>query len=76
MEWNSVANDWGSASRRLVKRFPGLDAKALATPPARLEALAEMVAEAQDMTLFEAREEVEDVLFGEWVPYRLSRMSG
>lgn len=76
MDWNSVAKDWDSASRRLGKRFPGLPASALATPPARLETLAEMVAQTQDLTLFEAREEVEDVFFGHRMSYQLSRMSG
>lgn len=76
MEWNSVANDWDSAARRLDKRFPGLDCKSLDRAPARLECLAEMVAEQQDLSLFEAREEVEDVLFGDRMPYQLSRMSG
>ncbi len=76
MEWNSVASNWDLAARRLDERFPGLAASALPTPPARLELVAEMVAEQQDLTLFEAREEVEDLLFGEGMTYQLSRMSG
>ncbi|MDO6584554.1 hypothetical protein Q4543_03405 [Salipiger sp. 1_MG-2023] len=76
MEWNNIANNWDSAARRLEQRFPGLDRKFLSTPPDRLEYLAELVAEQNDLTLFEAREEVEDVLFGDRMPYQLSRMSG
>ncbi|APZ54668.1 hypothetical protein [Salipiger abyssi] len=75
MDWSKVTRNWEAASDRLLKRFPHLSAAALRRPPARIELLARQVAERHELTLYEARDEVELLLFADIPSYQLDRMA-
>ena len=62
MHWSLVTHRWDSIGALLKQRFPRLCAQDLLRPPANREALVRLVAESNDLTLFEAGEELEDVL--------------
>ena len=62
MNWHHVTANWIAIRDRLARRFPHADPKTLAHPPRDKGWLARHLAEAHDLTIFEAREELEDFL--------------
>ncbi|MCR8547187.1 hypothetical protein M4578_05065 [Salipiger sp. P9] len=76
MEWKQVTRNWEAVAARLKARFPEIDPAALHHPPAQIEALAEHVAERHDLTLYEAHDEVEQILFADSLSFQIRRMAG
>jgi hypothetical protein len=62
MHWSVVTERWDTIRAQLGQRFPDLAPDALHMPPPSREALERILAASHDLTLFEAREELEDLL--------------
>ncbi|WP_375259636.1 hypothetical protein [Citreimonas sp.] len=62
MHWSLVAQRWDTIRALLEQRFPRLRDDELRHPPPDRDALVRLLARSNDLTLFEASEELEDVL--------------
>ncbi|SDY26682.1 hypothetical protein [Citreimonas salinaria] len=62
MHWSLVTQRWSTIRTLLEQRFPRLRAEDICEPPLDRETLVRLLAETNDLTLFEAGEELEDVL--------------
>ena len=62
MTWHHLSANWDAIVHRLQSRFPNLDRDSIAEPPRDSRALMAHLAEAHDLTLFEARQELQDFL--------------
>ena len=76
MEWTRITRNWNQAAGRLRQRFPHVDDTALSNAPRQVDEVARHVADRHDLTLREARREVEDLLFPVCLPEPLQRAAG
>ncbi len=76
MEWTRITRNWNQAAGRLRQRFPHVDDAALSDAPPQVDEVARHVADRHDLTLHEARREVEDLLFPVRLPEPLQRAAG
>lgn len=76
MQWTRVAQNWNSARQRLQAHFTELAPETLDQPPARMEALVAQVAACHDLTVFEARDALEALLFTDSLPCEIRRRVG
>lgn len=65
MTWSELTNNWSSALTRLQFRFPNADKKTVATLPSSRKVLARYLAEQNDLTEFEADQQLQDWLLVE-----------
>ncbi|MCT4556114.1 MAG: hypothetical protein N4A53_15640 [Pelagimonas sp.] len=59
MSWHHLSANWSALRGRLEQRFPHMDKSRLDQPPRDSAALTRHLAEVHDLTLGEAREELE-----------------
>ena len=62
MPWHHLSANWAALSGRLLQRFPHIDQARLSEAPRDSSALTRHLAESHDLTLGEAREELEHFL--------------
>lgn len=62
MTWHDLSANWSAVLERLRARFPRLDPAALGEPPRDSRVLTAHLAQAHDLTLEEAREELQDFM--------------
>lgn len=65
MTWSDVTQNWADVFNRLKNRFPNLDDGAMPFAKTDRERFEAYLAHTHDMTVSEAREELNDVLFVE-----------
>lgn len=76
MEWTRITRNWNQAATRLKRRFPLVEGEELSAAPPQVEEVARHVADRHDLTLAEARREVEDLLFPQRLPEQIQRAAG
>jgi hypothetical protein len=76
MSWHHITADWPSTKKRLRRRFPHLCEETLDSPPRDRGALTRHLATTHHLTLFEAREELDDFLHIESLARRVMNMPG
>lgn len=65
IKWSEVTDDWGTWSRRISDRFPLLDPAAMDRKRHNRAAFEAYLADRHNLSLIEAREEIEDLLYVE-----------
>lgn len=72
MNWSDAADDWPAWSRRIRDRFPQLEPGQIARARYDREACEAYIARRQNISLIEAREEIEDLLYIETLAHELA----
>ncbi len=63
LNWNDLTQDWGASYARAKRRFPNLRDKDMALLPKDRKQFEAYLAERHQLTVNEAREELEDFLY-------------
>lgn len=65
MTWSDLTTNWAEWTQRIKQRFPNLDDGAMPFAKTNRERFEAYLADTHDLTLSEAREELDDFLFVE-----------
>ena len=65
MTWSDLTTNWSDLRARIMNRFPNLDDGAIPFAKTNRERFEAYIADTHDLTLSEAREELNDFLFVE-----------